>query len=233
MKNRKIKSVILGLSIGTMISMITFSTNVFASELNNNVSSDELIQEVNEEISQNIVISDNKIELKNIDDLLRNIDDSTIDKINELSKSQGIDKTYTKEDFIKLYENSISNLNEQMNDGKLEMLSDGSIIEANDESFYLQGGSTFDKRYWWGVSRWKSTSAANTWSYQLNKAAAANAGVAVLAGAVLGGVGAIPNGLTSAYTWALANEVSYRNSLTSRGIVADINWSLIYSVYGQ
>lgn len=233
MKSKRIKSVLLGISIGTMISITTFSTNVFASDLKNNISSDNLIQELNEEISQNIVISDNEIELKNVDDLLKNIDDSTIDKINELSKSQGIDKTYTKEEFIKLYEDSIANLNEQIDEGKLEMLNDGSMIEADDDSFYLQGGSTFDKRYWWGVSRWKSTSAANNWSYKLNRAAAANAGIAVLAGAVFGGVGAIPNGLTSAYTWMLANEISYKNSLTSRGIVADINWSLIYSVYGQ
>ncbi|MGU8655079.1 hypothetical protein ACV3RG_15330 [Clostridium perfringens] len=66
-----------------------------------------------------------------------------------------------------------------MNDGKLEMLSDGSITEANDEAFYLQGGSTFDKRYWLGVSRYKSTSVANACSYQLNKVAA-NARGAIL-----------------------------------------------------
>lgn len=119
MKSKRIKSVLLGISIGTMISITTFSTNVFASDLKNNISSDNLIQEVNEEISQNIVISDNEIELKNVDDLLKNIDDSTIDKINELSKSQGIDKTYTKEEFIKLYEDSIANLNEQIDEGKL------------------------------------------------------------------------------------------------------------------
>ena len=232
MTKKKLKIIILGLSIGIIISIITISTTVFASD-SNNLSSNNLINKVNEQISQNIVISDNKIQLKNIDDLLKNIDDSTIDKINELSISQGIDRTYTKKEFIKLYEDSISNLNKQINDGKLEMLNDGSIIESNDDSFYLQGGSTFDKRYWWGVSRWKNTSDADTWSYNLNRASILNTGVATLAGIVFGGLGSIPNALTSAYTSALSNEVSYKNSRTTRGIVADINWSLIYSVYSQ
>ena len=235
MRNKKLKTIILGISIGTIISINTLATNVFASDLNRNTNilNTNVIQEINDDISQNISIDNDQIKINNTNDLLNKIDDADINKLNELAKSQGIEKSYTKEDLIKLYEDSISNLNKEITQGNLEMLSDGSIIEANDDSFYLQGGSTFDKRYWWGVSRWKSTDDANHWSYELNKAAAANAGIAVLAGAVLGGVGAIPNGLTSAYTWALANEVSYKNSLNSRGIVADINWSLVYSVYGQ
>lgn len=107
------------------------------------------------------------------------------------------------------------------------------MIETNDDSFYLQGGSTFDKYHWWGIARWKSTSDANTWVYELNKAGIGNAAYSVALGVLFGGVGALPNGLTSAYFLALANEVNYVNSRTSRGIVAHINWALIYDVFGQ
>ena len=78
-----------------------------------------------------------------------------------------------------------------------------------------------------------STSAANTWAYDMNKAAAVNAGAAIIAGAAFGGVGAIPNGLTSAYAWYLANDITYYNSLSNRGIVTDITWVLVYSMDTQ
>lgn len=235
MNKKRLKINILALTLGILTSVTNLSTTAYASELNNNIniSSNDLIQTINEDISKNVEILDNSIEFKNTDDLLESIDDSVIDELNNLAKQQGIDKTYTKEELLNLYETSIDSLNNKINAGELELLDDGSLIDANDDSFYLQGGSTFDKSYWWGVSRWKSTYYANEWAYELNKAAAANAGVAVIAGAVLGGLGAVPNGITSAYCWALANEVSYRNSLTTRGIVADINWAYVYSVYGQ
>jgi len=57
--------------------------------------------------------------------------------------------------------------------------------------------------------------------------------VAVVAGAVLGGVGAVPSGIASAYCWYLASDVSYYNSLSSRGIVADITWVYAYKMRTQ
>ncbi|MDU2658557.1 MAG: hypothetical protein E7C60_11790, partial [Clostridium perfringens] len=150
MRNKKLKTIILGISIGTIISINTLATNVFASDLNRNTNilNTNVIQEINDDISQNISIDNDQIKINNTNDLLNKIDDADINKLNELAKSQGIEKSYTKEDLIKLYEDSISNLNKEITKGNLEMLSDGSIIEANDDSFYLQGGSTFDKRYW-------------------------------------------------------------------------------------
>lgn len=112
-------------------------------------------------------------------------------------------------------------------------LDNGTLVDSEDDSYYLQGGSTYDQTFWWGRRRYKSTSNANKWARDLQNCAALNGGAATLAGACFGGVGAIPNGLTSAYCWALGNEVSYKNSLSNRGIKADIYWCLVYSVKKQ
>lgn len=71
---------------------------------------------------------------------------------------------------------------------------------------------------WYGTRHiFRTNAAVSSWTSTLNQLAAANAGAAVIAGAVFGGVGAVPNGLTSAWTWAVAAytdgfNASHKNS---------------------
>ena len=44
-------------------------------------------------------------------------------------------------------------LTQKVQNGNLEVLADGSLIDANDSDFYVQGGSTYDKTYWWGKKK--------------------------------------------------------------------------------
>ena len=154
-----------------------------------------------------------------------------LDTINAENAKMGLD-AITAEELSQMIE-GINSVNEDLSEGTFEILNGGTIVDAADDTYYLQGGSTYDETHWWGRRRYKSTDAANKWAHELNQCAAANAATSVVAGAVLGGVGAIPNGLTSAYCWSLADSVSYHNGRTNRGIVADITWVLVYSVDPQ
>ena len=155
-----------------------------------------------------------------------------LDTINAEYAKMGLD-AITKEELSQLMIEGINSVNEDLSEGTFEILDGGTIVDTADDTYYLQGGSTYDETHWWGRRRYKSTNAANEWAHELNQCAAANAATSVVAGAVLGGVGAIPNGLTSAYCWSLADSVSYHNGRTNRGIVADITWVLVYSVDPQ
>jgi hypothetical protein len=141
--------------------------------------------------------------------------------------------------------NGIQIMNTGIVKGKVEALKNGATIRADDEDFYIKdeiqgstrddvlGGSSYDKTYWWGRKRYKSTAEANSWQASLNKVSALNGKVAILAGAVFGAYGAIPNGLAAGYTYRVATDVSYVNSLSSRGIVADMYWWLYYKIRVQ
>ncbi len=164
-----------------------------------------------------------------IDDLCSNFD---LDALNASYAKIGVE-AITAEEFSQLMIDGINSVNDELQEGNFEILDGGTIVDTDDDTYYLQGGSTYDETHWWGRRRYMSTSAANTWAYDMNKAAAVNAGAAIIAGAAFGGVGAIPNGLTSAYAWYLANDITYYNSLSNRGIVTDITWVLVYSMDTQ
>lgn len=155
-----------------------------------------------------------------------------LDTINAEYAKIGLD-AITAEEFSQMMIDGINSVNVELQEGNLEILDGGTIIDSDDDTYYLQGGSTYDVTHWWGKTRYMSTAAANTWAYEMNKAAAVNAGAAVIAGAALGGVGGVPNGLASAYAWYFANDITYYNSLSNRGIVADITWVLAYSMDTQ
>lgn len=127
----------------------------------------------------------------------------------------------------------IEDCNCKLRAGEYTILPGGTIVETDNEAYYLQGGSTFSQTFWWGVRHYKSTVAANRWIYELNQAGHLNTGAAAIGGAVFGGVGAIPNGLTAVYLYMVANSASYYNSLSNRGIVADITWILVYKMRTQ
>lgn len=187
------------------------------------------------DIGTEIKFTDDSVTMNDKYSVLQKISQEDVDNLNELAKSQGIqyEQALTKESLVSMFEAGIKSVNDEVSNGELELLEDGSLIESDDNNFYVQGGSTYDKTYWWGKKRYKSTAAANRWVSDLNTAGNVNAGAAVLAGAIFGGVGAIPNGLSSVYAYQLANKVSYRNSLNNRGIVANLTWALVFTTASQ
>lgn len=158
--------------------------------------------------------------------------DMDINAINDFYVLNGMESV-TEDDLVRMFEEGIESVNEEIRDGELDVLANGTIVEADDDAYYLQGGSTYTQTHWWGRRIYKSTAAANRWVYQLNQAGHLNTGAAVLAGAVFGGVGAVPNGLTAVWVYSLANRVQYVNSTTKRGIIADVRWVLYYTVRTQ
>ncbi|PJN91553.1 hypothetical protein [Bacillus sp. mrc49] len=170
-----------------------------------------------------------------MDDALKEIDQKDIDNLTELAKLQGVvyEQPLTKGYFLSMFEAEIKLLNKEVESGELKVLADGSLIEKSDSNFYLQGGSTYDKSYWWGKKRYKSTAKAKVWSRDLKSVAHANAAGAFLAGAVFGGVGSVPNGLTAVYLYNLADKVDYRNGLNNRGIIATVTYDLVFTTASQ
>lgn len=163
-------------------------------------------------------------------DAVSNID---LETIKEQYKNYGI-SDITKEEIVELLVNGIEDSKNRLETGELTMLEDGSMVDADDDSYYLQGGSTYDKTYWWGRRRYKSTSAANKWVKKLNKTAAAEGGIGAIGGAILGPAPGIVGGIGCWICWDLASEVSYYNSLSKRGIKADIPWCIVgYKVRKQ
>lgn len=246
MKNLKIKGMMLSSAI--LISLAVPATLSHADDVNvpDTVTEgiptsyvvqngEQSLENVLSTVSDNIDVntSEQSISLENTAQLANSISQTDIDNINALSATQGLPSNLTKDNFVQTIDNKVTELNQQVQDGQLEVDSNGQLTNTSDSSFYVQGGSTKDITYWWGKARYKSTANANKWAAQLNGLAAVNAGVGVVDGAIFGAVGAIPNGLTSAYCWGLSNSISYRNSLNSRGIIANITWVLAYSIRSQ
>lgn len=227
------KKTILSLVLANTLLVPTFEGFALANETTqpSNIEISNAQNELQESIGKGITVSSEGISI-NENKAAREISDQELIELNKIAVSQGL-KEYTKKEVVDLYEKNISDLNEQIISGELEVQDNGAIIESHDNDFYVQGGSTYTTRHWWGVWHRKSTSAANGWISQLNTAANLNTGGAVAAGAVFGGVGAVPNGLTAAYLYQLANRASYWNSRNSRGIWAKINWVPVFSMGNQ
>ena len=139
----------------------------------------------------------------------------------------------TPEQIYSQISSNIDDLNLKISNNELVMLQDGSLIDANDDGFYVQGGSTFDRTYWWGRSRYKSTYNATRWVGQLNQAGHNFSAVAALSG-LFGFVPQSAAGVGGAwYMYTIANKVDTVNSLSSRGIKADIRWWLTYRITSQ
>lgn len=211
----------------TMLVVTMCSDNVCAKE--QEINSSNLVKDL--EQTELVEYDDKEIvyDEEAIYDFLEELDLSII---NEEAIKNGLEPMTT-DDMYKIFIECIDETNESLEDGELVMLSDGTMVD-NDDAFYLQGGSTYDKTYWWGKKRYKSTKDANKWVRELNKTAAAEGGVGVIAGAVLGVVPGVVGGVGCWYCWALAADVDYYNGLSNGGIVASIPWVLVgYSVAKQ
>lgn len=229
----------LALGVGILLSHMGVANAATASDVNN-IAENIMEKEVQGNLDDVIDTIDNKIYLDAVNgeidfsdkDIVNICEEIDIALLNEYYSKMGMEAV-TADEVADMFIEGIENLNEELATGDMEILDNGTLVDSEDDSYYLQGGSTYDQTFWWGRRRYKSTSNANKWARDLQNCAALNGGAATLAGACFGGVRAIPNGLTSAYCWALGNEVSYKNSLSNRGIKADIYWCLVYSVKKQ
>lgn len=222
-----LKKTLASMLVMTMLVVTMCSDNVCAKE--QEINSSNLVKDL--EQTELVEYDDKEIvyDEEAIYDFLEELDLSII---NEETIKNGLEPMTT-DDMYKIFIECIDETNESLEDGELVMLSDGTMVD-NDDAFYLQGGSTYDKTYWWGKKRYKSTKDANKWVRELNKTAAAEGGVGVIAGAVLGVVPGVVGGVGCWYCWALAADVDYYNGLSNRGIVASIPWVLVgYSVAKQ
>ena len=77
---------------------------------------------------------------------IENID---IEALNKVYKENNFEPI-SKEELAKMFISGLEYVNDEIENDQLTVLSDGSMIESDDDSFYLQGGSTYDKTYWWG-----------------------------------------------------------------------------------
>jgi hypothetical protein len=207
--------------------------NTYASSISDDVESDNSINAINEIIQnfeENINLNENGFYEVELTAVREDFADMNPADLNEAFRQTGMNST---NEIVSTFMSGVESVNSQIADGDLVFVDNENLIDAEDDNYYLQGGSTYDITHWWGRSRYKSTYYANKWANDLNKCAAANAGAAVVAGWVFGGVGAVPNGIASAYCWFLASDVSYYNSLSSRGIVADITWVFAYKMRTQ
>lgn len=241
---KKLVSMILLLSILSSAFMVptfakanvnTPNSSVIRTSEKVNTDSNKTNDKIIQVISNNITVTKHGISLKDESLLIKNLEALDISSVQKDAESKGVvfNEALTAKSIVRKIKEGIKTINYDIAKGKTKVLENGTIIQADDDSFYLQGGSTYDQTYWWGKRRYMSTDRANLWNRDLNKAAAVNGGAAILAGAVFGGVGAIPNGLTSAYCGYLASDVAYYNGLNSRGIVTDLNWWLTYSMRNQ
>lgn len=142
------------------------------------------------------------------------------------------------------YSNVIKHLKETNNlikSGKFKTTKNGTIYEATDESLVIQGGGVDSfTSYWWGYVRYASYNEANRIAAGFSKistgawAVTTAGGLLCLTPAVAVGVGATLGGLYNAvmFGW-MSTDISYYNSLSDRGIILTMYFSVAYKVECQ
>lgn len=224
------------------IMLLTFMTPVFAkrdernskarSMLETNKKVEEIMSEIISIIDKEIATDTSGIKIKNRDKILEDLESINFEALEALAEKQGIkyEDDLDEETLLRMFEIGINETNASIKKGKLKVLSDGALVEADDDNFYLQGGSTYDIRYWWGVVRYKSTDNARTWAAKIRS----TGHVASLATLIFGytPAGAI-TGLTALWAYNFADRVDYWNDSTSRGIIATIYVTLFFSIKTQ
>lgn len=96
----------------------------------------------------------------------------------------------------------------------------------------LRSGGRSSSYYWWGVRHiFYSDSAARDYAYNVRMNAHVDAGAAALAGAIFGGIGALPSGLSALYAYSIADTVDYNANRPGNGVILDVNWWLTYRCY--
>ncbi|WP_146949270.1 hypothetical protein, partial [Halolactibacillus miurensis] len=146
----------ISLFLVIVLSFGIFSPPVFAHSQSSSdfmYSYESSMNRIQEVLSEFIIFSEDGIEVtRNKGQIISSLNQKDINNLNKLSELQGIkrDKPLTKQSIVDTYLKNIENLNADVRDGKLEILSNGALIDANDDHFYVQGGVTKDQTFWWG-----------------------------------------------------------------------------------
>lgn len=191
----------------------------------------EMESVINSVENQDIVMCNEQGYIIDSEKLEEVCDDINISTLQAYYNENGLG-SISKEDIYDSMIKGIESVNNQIADGELEVLDEGTIVDATDDSYYLQGGSTYDVTHWWGKTRYKSTADAKKWAHTLNKVAAGECGAAAVS-AVFGVVPVVVGGLGSAYCWNLGEDVAYYNGKSNRGIKVEMTWCLVYSISVQ
>lgn len=119
-------------------------------------------------------------------------------------------------------------LNQMVENGEISINPDFTINQPQ-----TRGGVNKVVNYWWGVSEWYSYSTARHNAKIASQYSNALVGSSILIGA-FSKIGGIAVGLGSVYWSTLATNMNYVNDGNGqRGIVIDMNWAGIYSIYSQ
>ena len=132
-----------------------------------------------------------------------------------------------KDSLNNLFQN-IKEVNKNLLNDTMTAMPDHSVMYTTDVQLLTRGGKTYDKTYWWGRRRFKSTKAATKWAHEIEQTAARNAGLGAVS-LLLGPIGGIPGvigGVSSAFCWSFASDINYVNNNSLSGIKADCPWTL-------
>lgn len=121
-----------------------------------------------------------------------------------------------------------NNLNDRVKSNEISINPDFSINQIES-----RGGVTKVVSYWWGASEWYSYDKAAHNAHIASLYAGSLAGVGVITSSFLL-IGSIAAGLGSWYWSAFAENLNYvNNGNGQRGVVVDMNWAGVYSIYSQ
>ncbi|MDO5040226.1 hypothetical protein [Clostridium sp.] len=134
--------------------------------------------------------------------------------------------------YLELLETRLESLNELSYNNQIMINDSGQIIDLSTQTYSTRSSNMRSETYWWGRKHiFYTDAAARDYAYDVRMSAHANAGAAVIAGAVFGGVGAIPNGLTAAWAYSVADTVDYNANKPGKGVVLEARWILTYKCY--
>ena len=198
-----------------IFSVFTFyHINVYALEQSsNNINDTHIIEELIQVVDNNSTVNNNIMSIIDKQKILKYIYKNS-EKLKDALQLEHESNIYYKiETLIENYNKSI--LNNKSN----SINSRGS----HPEDFYTV-------KFWWGVKHtFLSDGSAQRYAYNIRQKGHLNAGTAILAGAIFGGVGVIPNGLTSVYAYSLADSVDYNANRPGIGVILEVNYLLFYN----
>lgn len=113
---------------------------------------EDVMHKVIDIISEEIVIDSDGIKIQDEETILRQLSPLDFKALEELAKSQGIvyQDDLTAERILETFRDGIKSINYEISSGDLVVLAKGTIVDANDAGFYIQGGVTYDQTFWWG-----------------------------------------------------------------------------------
>lgn len=229
---KKASKIITVALIGLLVSIPVLGTVSAMEKDTSNSSIEEIIE-------SNVKYESDGLSIVSEENLNKELECIDIGEIKEELKSIGVDQSYidnfSKETIVNSVEENIQEINDEIESEKVEVRGEKDLVDVADEGFYVQGGSTYSKKYSWGIRHYKSTASANTWVRGLSKHINGIQLTSALSFvcAPYGVPGGIAGSLTVWYFTGMRDEVSYYNAKNNRGIILDMKSWLAYSVRNQ